>query len=277
MIRKSSAFVMAVVAVAGCSNLSTDLPPLQPISIVTVRSVPNDASPSGFSGKAFAYFFSERGFSYSDSRFASNTCIGPVLLNGGGSGPSQWIEPGSPVNFTIKGASGVAPRTVQMVTGAPGETDAHVYTNVSTPALYPGTDTTQITVPGAAGGFPALSVTGGTVDNFTFDTVADSSTGTGGLPIRWSAPTHPNSAMEVALVYKSSGSATDLDTQVVCTMVDDGEFTVPRQYLDGWQLAGDNSAPLAHEVRFTRYLTSVATAGDASILLINTLDKKLIK
>lgn len=277
MIRKTSAFLAAAVALGGCSNLSTDLPALQPISIVTVRSVPNAASPTGFTGKAFAYFFSERGFSYGDSRLASNTCVGPTALNTAGSSPSQWLDPGTPVTFALRGASGVAPRSTQLVTSAPGETDAHVYTNVSVPTLYPGADTATITVPGAAGGFPALSVTGATVEDFTFDPVPDSSTGSGGLPIRWSAATHPNSAMEVDLVYKSSATATALDTQIICTLVDDGEFSVPRQFLDGWQLAGDDSQPLSHEIRYTRYLTSAATAGDASILLINTLDKKQVK
>lgn len=277
MIRKTSAFILAAVAVAACSSLTTDLPPLQPISIVTLRSLPSDVSPTGFSAKAYAYFFSERGFSYSDSRFASNTCVGPVTIGSTGSTPAIWLDPGSPTTLTLEGTPGVAPRTQQLSKGVPGEVDPNVYTNALNPTLYPGTDTSVITVPGAAGGFPAMTVRAPTVEDFTFEPVADSSTGVGGLLIKWSAPTKPNTAMEIALVYAASTSSTKIDTQLVCTVVDDGEFSVPRQFLDGWQAAGDDTKPLAHEVHYTRYITSAATAGDATILLINSLDKSQIK
>ena len=273
MTRKTSALLLAAIAVAGCS-LSTDLPPLKPISIVTVRSIPDVASPSGFVGKAFGYFFSERGFSYSDSRFVSNSCVGPQAVNPSGSGPSQWLDPGQPTQFTLKGPNG-APRTVQLFSGLSGE-DAHVYTNMTEPTLYPGSDSSTITVPGAPGGFPAIAVTGKTVEDFTFTPVADSADG-GGLAIHWSPSTNTNTAMEVALVYKVDPIASSPSLQIVCSLVDDGDFSVPRQFLDGWQKAGDDAEPLDHEVRFTRYLTATATAGDASILLLNTLDKKEVK
>jgi len=45
MTRNTSALLLAVVVVAGC-NLTTDLPPLKPISIVTVRSIPDVSTPS---------------------------------------------------------------------------------------------------------------------------------------------------------------------------------------------------------------------------------------
>jgi hypothetical protein len=60
-------------------------------------------------------------------------------------------------------------------------------------------------------------------------------------------------------------------------MVDDGDFSVPRQFLDGWQNAGSDANPLSRQVRMTRYVTNSATAGDASMLLLNTLDKTQIK
>lgn len=276
MIHKSLAFIAVAMAAAGCSTLSTDLPPLQPISIVTLRSIPNDVSPSRFTAKAYAYFFSERGFSYSDSRFASNTCVGPQLIGSGGSTPARWLDPGSPTTLTLQGAPGVAPRTQQLSKGV-DQSDANVYTNAVNPTLYPGADTAVITVPGAAGGFPAITVRGRTVEDFTFEPVADSSTGAGGLLVKWSAATLPNSAMEIALVYAGSASSTKIDTQLVCTVVDDGDFSIPRQFLDGWQQAGDDSRPLQHEVHYTRYLTSAVTAGDATILLLNSLDKSQIK
>ena len=276
MIRKTFAFTVLAIAVAGCSSLATDLPPRQPISIVTLRSLPSSNSPTGFTAKAYAYFFSERGFSYADSRTASNTCVGPQLIGSGGSTPAVWLDPGAPTTFTLRGAPGVPPRTQQLSQGV-DPTDAHVFTNALNPTLYPGADTSVITVPGATGGFPAITVSGRTVEDFTFDPVADSSTGVGGLQIKWSAPTLPNSAMEIALVYQSSSTATKIDTQLVCTVVDDGDFSIPRQFLDGWQLAGDDSKPLQHEVHYTRYLTSATTAGDATILLLNSLDKSQIK
>lgn len=276
MIRKSLVYIAVALVVAGCGSLSTDLPPLQPVSIVTLRTIPNSVSPSGFTGKAYAYFFSERGFSYSDSRFASNTCVGPQLIGSTGSAPALWLDPGSPTTLTLQGQPGVAPRTQQLSQGV-DQTDAHVFTNALNPTLYPGADTSVITVPGAAGGFPALTVRGRTVEDFTFEPVADSSTGVGGLLVKWSAPTLPNSAMEIALVYAGSASSTKIDTQLVCTAVDDGEFSIPRQFLDGWQQAGDDAKPLLHEVHYTRYLTSEARAGDATILLLNSLDKSQIK
>lgn len=276
MIRKTSTFLLVAITLAACGGLSTDLPDLRPISLVTVRSVPDGASPSGFRGKAYAYFFSERGFSFSDSRSATNTCFGPLRIGSSGTAPSKWLDPGQPTNFTLRGTSGVPPRTVQLMKGLTGEPDVNVFTNATNPILYPGTDSAVITIPGAAGGFPALTVTGATVEDFTVEPVADSAA-IGGLPVRWSPATRPNTAMEISLAYSGSGSTTEMDTQVVCTLTDDGEFLVPRQYLDGWQAAGDDAQPLAREVRYTRYLTSATFAGDATILLITTLDKKQVK
>ena len=274
MTRNTSALLLAVVVVAGC-NLTTDLPPLKPISIVTVRSIPNVDSPSGFVAQAFGYFFSERGFNYSDSRAVTNSCSGPQPVNVTGTGPSQWLDPGTPTQFTLRGPS-AAPRTVQLLKGLADEVNPNIYTNATTLTLYPGSDSSTITVPGAAGGFPAIIVSGKTVEDFTFDSVADSS-GTGGLAIHWSPSTNSNTAMEVALVYKSDPASTELDAQIICSLLDDGDFVVPEQFLIGWERAGEDDNPLDHEVHFTRYLTSVATAGDAAILLLNTLDKKEIK
>ena len=274
MTRNTSALLLAVVVVAGC-NLTTDLPPLKPISIVTVRSIPDVTTPSGFVAQAFGYFFSERGFNYSDSRAVTNNCAGPQAVNVTGTGPSQWLDPGTPTQFTLRGPS-AAPRTVQLLKGLADEVNPNIYTNATTPTLYPGSDSSTITVPGAAGGFPAIEVSGKTVEDFTFDSVADSG-GAGGLAIHWSPSTNTNSAMEVALVYKNDPTATALNAQIICSLVDDGDFLVPRQFLDGWQRAGEDDNPLDHEVHFTRHLTSLATAGDASILLLNTLDKKEVK
>jgi hypothetical protein len=248
---------------------------LKPIAIATVLSIPDVASSTGYVAKASAYFFAERGFNYSDSRAPSNACSGPQPLVLTGTGPSQWLNPGSPVQFTLKGP-GAAPRTVQLLQGTP-DADPNTYTNVSEPTLYPGSDSSTITVPGAAGGFPAIEVSGKTVEDFTFDPVADSGAASGGLAIHWSPSTNSNSAMEIDLVYQTDAQATGLNAQVACTVVDDGDFSVPRSFLLQWERAGEDDDPLPREVRFTRYLTSVTTAGDASILLLNTLNKKQSK
>jgi hypothetical protein len=273
MTRKASTLLLTVlVAAAGCS-LSTDLPPLKPISIVTVRSLADASSPSGFVAKAFGYFFSERGFNYADSRSPSDACAGPQAVNIAGSGPSQWLSPGQPTQFTLRGPNAAA-RTVQLLNGQ--QDDPNVYTNSTAPTLYPGSDSSTITVPGEAGGFPAIEVSAKTVQDFTFDPVADSGTASG-LAIHWSPSTNSNTAMEIDLVYKSDPTSTVLDAQIVCTAVDDGDFSVPKTFLFGWERAGDDSSPLDHEVRFTRFLTATAGTGDATILLLNTLDKTLIK
>ena len=274
MPRKSSAFLLAVFVIAGC-NLSTDLPPLKPIAIATIQSIPDVSSSTGYVAKAFAYFFSERGFNYSDSRAPSNACSGPQPLVISGTGPAQWLNPGTPVQFTLRGPS-AAPRTVQLLQGTPDALDENTYTNVSEPTLYPGSDSSTITAPGAAGGFPAIEVSAKTVEDFTFDPVADSGA-SGGLAIRWSPSTNSNSAMEIDLVYQTDAQADGLNAQIVCTVVDDGDFTVPRSFLIPWERAGEDDDPLPREVRYTRYLTNVTIAGDASILLLNTLNKKQTK
>ena len=238
---------------------------------MTVRSVPDGASPTGYVAKARAYFFAERGFSFSDSHSPANVCSGPQAVTPSGVGPSQWLDPGQPTQFTLRGP-GVAPRIEQLLNNSPDEQDPNVYTNTFQPTLYPGSDSAIVTVPGAAGGFPAIEVKGKTVDDFTFDPVADSG-GTGGLAIHWSPATSTGTAMEIELVYQSDAQASGLNAEIVCAVVDDGDFTVPRSFLLGWERAGEDVGPLAREVRFTRYRTSVATAGDASILLINTLNK----
>ena len=274
MPRKSSALLLAVFVIAGC-KLSTDLPPLKPISLVTLRSIQDVSSPTGYVAKALAYFFSERGFSYADSHNPTNSCSGPQPLVTSGTGPSQWLNPGQPTQLTLR-ANGVAPRTVQLLQGTPDALDPNVYTNSIEPTLYPGSDSAIVTVPGAAGGFPAIDVREKTVEDFTFDPVADSG-GTGGLALHWTPSTNSSSAMEIDLVYQTDASSSGLNAQVVCTVIDDGDFTVPRSFLLGWERAGEDDIPLDHQVRFIRFLTAISTAGDASILLINTLNKTEIK
>jgi len=114
-------------------------------------------------------------------------------------------------------------------------------------AFQPG-DSAKVTIPGAAGGFPATTFALKTAEAIVFQPIAvPPQNNTADLTVRWNAG-DVNSAMLLSLRYKLATES--VTRQVLCLMRDDGEFDIPEGRLTGWQTASsENRTAVATRVR----------------------------
>lgn len=95
-------------------------------------------------------------------------------------------------------------------------------------------DTLRVVFPGAT--FPAGALSVRTAEGFTHDTIIVPATGAG-LPLTWTTTPAGGSQMTVSLRYNNGFQTTGLNEQVFCSLIDDGNATIPTAYLDGWRQA----------------------------------------
>lgn len=261
---------VALLALVACGS-TTDLPPLRPVGVVTVEAVPSDR-PSGFGAYATGYFFQDRVTEVTSSQSPPNACSSPQPTAISTSGSStRWISPGASPTLSVVGSENTTARTVPLLESFDGASRVF-YANDSLPTTYPGTDTATVTLAGAAGGFPALTMRGRMVENFTAQPVADSGEATG-LVVQWTPATQNGTTMQIQLRYKTDASFQFLNQQVVCSVVDDGDFVIPAVLLDGWRNAGVDVQPLARDVLLSRYVSRVYEQGDAVGIIFTTIKK----
>ena len=262
--------ILALLGAAACSG-GTDLPPFRPVAIVTVEVHPN-ARPSGYSATTTGFFFQERLTEITNSASPSNTCSPPqptsVVTNNAG---TRWISPGTNPTFSLIGTGEGVSRTVPLLLTT-DLANRQFYVNDSLPTVYPGTDTATVTLPGAAGGFPALTMRARVVENYEAQPVADSGDASG-LVLQWTPATQIGTTMQIQLRYKTDPAFEAPNEQVICSVVDDGDFRVPASVLNGWRNAGNDAEPMAREAAFTRFFSRVYEQGDALAVLFTTLRK----
>ena len=107
-------------------------------------------------------------------------------------------------------------------------------------AFTPG-DTLSIQVPGAPGGFPAVTANIRTAEAFTHDSVVTTPTGQA-MTLRWTTTPVPGSLMTFTLRYASPFSTNGLpNEQIFCAFTDDGTGTIPDDFLSSWRQAPPSS------------------------------------
>ena len=265
--------ILALAAAGACTG-ATDLPPYRPVAIVTVAVRP-DVRPSGYSATTSAFFFQDRSTDIENSPPA-NGCSAPQATTVVSSGSGvRWISPGTNPTFSLVGSEDATPRTVPLQL-AVDAANRQVYENDSLPTVYPGTDTATVVIPGAAGGFPALTMRARVVEQFDVQPVADSGDASG-IVLQWTPATQTGTAMQIQLRYKTDASFNEPNQQVLCSVVDDGDFRVPSTLLDGWRNAGNDDQPLARQAIFTRFFSRVFEQGDALALMFTTIERVEIK
>lgn len=262
--------ILALLGVAACRS-ATDLPAFRPVAIVTVEVQP-DARPSGYSATTTGFFFQERLTGITNSESPTNSCSAPqptgTVTNNSG---TRWISPGSNPTFSLIGPGEAAARTVPLLP-VTDLTARQFFVNDSLPTVYPGTDTATVTIPGAAGGFPALTMRARVVENFDMQPVSDSGDASG-IVLQWTPATQTGTTMQIELRYKTDAAYTVANEQVICSVVDDGDFRVPSSVLNGWRNAGLDDEPLPREAVFTRFFSRVYEQGDALAVLFTTMRK----
>jgi hypothetical protein len=78
------------------------------------------------------------------------------------------------------------------------------------------------------------------------------------------------------LQYADANSSTP-NLEVRCIAFDDGDFTVARQYLDGWQDAGVDATHRAHQAVLSRFNTVGFNIADGIAAIVTRVDTTIVK
>lgn len=128
--------------------------------------------------------------------------------------------------------------------------------------LFTPGDTVRITIPGAPGGFLASTIAARTADAFTRSALPVPDTGAA-IALTWTPDALPGSSMLVSLRYNAPGTSL-LNTQVFCSLVDDGTFTIPSAVLAGWRAASVRDAVTS------RWRTEIRQIGNSFLIVSST-------
>lgn len=268
--------IVASALTAGCIS-STDIGDPRPFSFIDVREIPTENG-TALTPLATAIFIKDRVSGVVPSYALNEGCDMPSAItidSGEISTPSGVnLDPGS-VSMVVKGTVDTTTRTVQL-TPQNVANGLVQYINSSRPVLTPGTDSIRVEVTGAAGGFPAFGIRTASVAPFVAQPVDDSIVGQG-IRVQWTglSPSSPT-RMQIALQY-SDGTNSDPDREVRCIAIDDGDFTIPRQYLTEWQEAGVDSTHRVRQVVMSRFNTVGSNIADGIAVIVTRIDTTLIK
>lgn len=279
MNHRSLAVVGALAATAftaACIS-STGVSAPRPFSYIDVRELPASNS-TGLAPYASAIFIKDRVTGVVPSNALGESCTGPVSItpdSGTNITPSSAnLDPGS-VTMTVKGTVDTTTRTVPLT--ATGISNGLLqYSNQSAPPLTAGTDSIKVAVAGQAGGFPPFSITAPSVPRFVAQPVDDSITGQG-IRVQWTgldvaSPTR----MQISLQF-SDGKSSTPNFETRCVAYDDGDFTIPRVYLTGWEDAGVDSLHIPHQAVLSRFVTVGVNVADGVAVIVNRIDTTIVK
>jgi hypothetical protein len=268
---------IATAALAAACTSTTGVTAPRPFSYIDVRELPAENA-AGFAPYASAVFIKERVTGVVPSYALNEGCQLPTALStdDGSSVPISGsnLEPGI-VTMALKGAIDPSVRSVSLDVG--GITSGLIqYVNSEFPALQAGDDSVTVTVAGAAGGFPAFNIKTSTVPHFVAQPVDDSIVGQG-IRVQWTGvgATSPT-RMQIALQYASGTSATP-NMEMRCVAFDDGDFTIPRIYVQEWQDAGVDASNTPHQAVLSRFNTVGANVADGVAVIVTRIDTTIVK
>lgn len=263
--------------VAACTT-STGISAPRPFAFIDVRELPT-SNPSGLGAFASAVFINDRVTGVVPSSALNESCTPPTLFTtspgGAGAPAGANLDPGT-VSMTLRGAGNTTPRTVALTPNTVVN-GLLQYTNQSSPPLSAGSDSIFITATGQAGGFPAFTIGTISLPHFVAQPVDDSIVGLG-IRVQWTPLTAASpTRMQISLQYAEAAS-TVLNMEVRCIALDDGDFTIPRQFLSGWQDAGVDSMPRPHQAVLSRFNTiGGSVSADGIVAVVTRVDTTIVK
>lgn len=131
--------------------------------------------------------------------------------------------------------------------------------------IVPGT-AVSFTIPGTAGGFPAVAISSLTPPAVTALTpISARPSSDEPLIVNWEPVGDDSSRFEVLLIYATQGTIA-FNEQVVCDWRDDGSGTIRSALLAGWVLSE------LQRVEVSRYRTQLRVMGDTVLFLLATFD-----
>ena len=266
----------AAAAIAACTT-STGLPAPRPFAFIDVHEIPV-SNGTGLAAYASAVFVNDRVTGVVPSSALGESCSPAAAITSSsttGTAAAANLDPGA-VSMTLRGSVDNTTRTVPL---APTTvTDGLLkYANQSSPPLSAGSDSILFAVSGQAGGFPAFTTGTISLPHFVAQPVDDSIVGLGirvqWTPISAASPTR----MQISLQYAEAPSAV-INMEVRCIALDDGDFTIPRQYLTGWQDAGVDATPRSHQAVLSRFSTiGASVSADGIAALVVRIDTTIVK
>lgn len=265
----------AALSAACMSTTSVGAP--RPFSYIDVREIPDTAGT--LMPYAAAIFVKDRvgGFvpSYALNEHCDDATAITADLGPGTSLSGANLEPGA-VSMTLKGTVDTTTRTVPLtMTGITSGGFAQ-YSNATRPALTAGSDSLLFRIAGQAGGFPPFTISSPSVPHFVAQSVDDSITGQG-IRAQWTGlPAGSPTRMQILLQY-ATGTSSSPNVEVRCVVFDDGDFTIPRQYLSGWEDAGIDSLHTPRQIVYSRFNTVGVNVADGIAVLVARIDTTIVK
>jgi hypothetical protein len=186
----------------------------------------------------------------------ADTCSDGVFSEGNNLVGVTYLDAGPNVSATIGGVGA----TLDRITTANGI----AYRPASPPAYNPG-DSIVVELTGVPGGFPGGSIRAKTAEAFSFPTDIPVPAGTEAIPLTWTPPQTPRSAMVVSLRYATTVTPSTLSRHVLCTFIDDGEASIPFASHSNWSSSSGVRAVVA-----TRLRTNYVAAGEGNLGVIST-------
>lgn len=266
----------AVTLLASACLSSTDVAAPRPFAYIDVRELPS-ASTTGLSPFANAVFVKDRVSGVVPSYALNEGCdlASAINTDDGTDVPLSGanLEPGD-VSMTLKGAVDTSTRTVALSPGSV-RNGLLTYSNIEALAFNGGDDSIRVDVTGEAGGFPAFSIKTASVPRFVAQPVDDSIVAQG-IRVQWTPlPLTSPTRMQISLQYATEKHGNP-SMEVRCIAVDDGDFTIPRQYLTEWEGAGVDLDSLPHQAIFSRFNTVGANIADGIAVIVTRTDTTLV-
>lgn len=214
-------FAVAPVFLALTACIGDELGSTVRVGLVSIRAFSNSGTPAV---RGSAVFYGARGLVLTLTAvqdcglFAYN----PTPSNNAG----QTLNAGANVNFTIGAFSEAA-------LPAPGATyPVYNFTDGSYLDFSTG-DSALVTIPGAVGGFEAMSVKARLAEPFTAAPLPAFVNNTP-MNLTWQAATSPGSIMVVSLRYNVAPGATAPNVEIACAFEDDGTAQIPIAFADAY-------------------------------------------
>lgn len=249
--------VAAVLVLAGC-KLSSDLPSSVPAGVINI--VADSTGPGQFIVRPVGIFFNKSNVVIPDSRLVVDSCQYGIYDSTANSPPisREWVSAGPSVGVQTDQATGT------LVPDTSGDLVSYVLSDGGALPFTPGSDVT-FAVSGSDA-FPAMTLTANTAGPYAFgpvDTLPSDA-----LDLTWSPADGNESAVFISLQFASDPNAVRPDQQILCSVHDDGAFTVNPQLAVRWHQA----TPGTRRILSYKWRTTTKVVNGAQLVVISQFD-----
>lgn len=251
--------VLVAVALVACRESSGPREVQQYSYAIFNADIVADES-GGLTTDPIGFFFRAPALDLPSSQGGQEFCQLQRIGTGGASLP-LFITAGDSVVFAPEGGSTVylKPRTENNLT-------AYRLSDEDGVPVTPGA-TVTFTVPGAASGFPASNIAVKTVEPYTMSAVPDEIPVGESVVLTWTPAGSGGSRMDIAFAYATTPDG-QLNEQLYCSLLDDGEHDVPSSALNGFRAAASG----IREFSSRRWRTSFKDLGGSVMLAISSYE-----